>query len=62
MKGRPRKINSFAAALLRLYYKTRLWNVESLALRFGVSKRTIYRYIAKGGYNGNVKKRLHKGS
>ena len=59
--GRPRKIGIWTAKLMRLY-RTFGYDMDTLTSRFKVSKRTVYRYIAKGGYNGNVKKTLRKNS
>jgi len=59
--GRPKKIGIWTAKLMRLY-RYLGYDMNTLTERFGVSKRTVYRYTAKGGYNGNVKKGLHKNS
>ena len=59
--GRPRKVGVWTAKLMRLY-RYLGYDINTLTERFNVSKRTAYRYTAKGGYNGNVKKRLHKNS
>ena len=59
--GRPRKIGVWTARLIRLY-KHLGYDMETLTKRFKISQRTVYRYIAKGGYNVNDKKKLHKNS
>ena len=59
--GRPRKVGIWTAKLMRLY-RYLGYDINTLTERFGISKRTIYRYTAKGGYNVNDKKRLHKDS
>ena len=55
--GRPRKIGMWTAKLMRLYRHLG-YNMDIITQRFKVSKRTAYRYTAKGGYNGHVKKKL----
>ena len=55
--GRPRKVGVWTAKLMRLY-RYLGYDINTLTERFNVSKRTAYRYIAKGGYNGNDKKKL----
>ena len=59
--GRPRKVGIWTAKLMRLYRHLG-YDMNILAERFKLSKRTVYRYTAKGGYNVNDKKRLHKNS
>ena len=59
--GRPRKIGILTASLMCLY-RYLGYDMETLTKRFKISKRTVYRYTAKGGYNVNDKKRLHKNS
>ena len=59
--GRPRKVGMWTAKLMRLYRHLG-YDMETLTKRFKVSKRTAYRYTAKGGYNVNDKKRLYKNS
>ena len=51
--GRPKKIGIWTAKLMRLY-RYLGYDMNTLTERFGVSKRTVYRYTAKGGYNRNV--------
>jgi len=57
--GRPRKLGIWSTKLLRLYNYLG-YDMKILTERFGISKRTVYRYITKGGYN--VKKTLRKNS
>ena len=57
--GRPRKVGIWTAQLIRLYRHLG-YDMETLTKRFKISKRTVYRYIAKGGYNVNDKKGLRK--
>ena len=59
--GRPRKLGIWKARLMRLYRKIG-YDMDIITERFKISKRTVYRYTAKGGYNVNDKKRLHKNS
>ena len=59
--GRPRKLGIWTAKLMRLY-RYLGYDINTLTERFGISKRTIYTYTAKGGYNVNDKKRLRKNS
>ena len=59
--GRPRKVGIWTAKLMRLYRHLG-YDMETLTKRFKVSKRTAYRYTAKGGYNVNDKKRLRTNS
>ena len=59
--GRPRKVGIWTAKLMRLYRHLG-YDMNTLAERFKLSKRTVYRYTAKGGYNVNDKKGLHKNS
>ena len=59
--GRPRKVGIWTAKLMRLYRHLG-YDMDTLAERFKLSKRTVYRYTAKGGYNVNDKKRLRKNS
>ena len=59
--GRPRKLGIWTAKLLKLY-RYLGYDIYVLAKRFELSIRTIYRYTAKGGYNANDKKGLHKDS
>ena len=58
--GRPRKVGIWTAKLMRLYRHLG-YDMNTLAERFKLSKRTVYRYTAKGGYNVNDK-RLRKNS
>ena len=59
--GRPRKLGIWSAKLLKLYHYLG-YDINILAKRFGISKRTIYRYTAKGGRHVNDKKGLRKNS
>ena len=59
--GRPRKVGIWTAKLMRLYRHLG-YDMNTLAERFKLSKRTVYRYTAKGGYSVNDKKRLRKNS
>ena len=59
--GRPRKLGIWKARLMRLYRKIG-YDMDIITERFKISKRTVYRYTAKGGYNVNDKKRLRKNS
>jgi len=59
--GRPRKLGIWTAKLMRLY-RYLGYDMKTLTERFGVSKRTVYRYTAKGGRNVNDKERLHTNS
>ena len=59
INGRPRKLGIWSSKLLRLYHFLG-YDMNVLAQLFGISKRTVYRYITKGGYN--VKKALRKNS
>ena len=53
--GRPRKLGIWKARLMRLYRKIG-YDMDIITERFKISKRTVYRYTAKGGYNVNDKK------
>lgn len=59
--GRPRKVGIWTAKLMKMY-RYLGYDIDTLKQKFKVSERTIYRYIAKGGYNGNDKKKLWKNS
>ena len=49
-QGRPKKIQGFN--LMRLYWRhIKGDNIATLASRFDVSGRTIYRYLRKGNQN-----------
>ncbi len=60
-KGRPRKLGIWSAKLLKLYHYLG-YDINVLAKRFGISKRTIYRYTTKGGRHANDKTRLYQNS
>ena len=59
--GRPRKVGIWTAKLMKLYRHLG-YNMDTITKRFNISRSSAYQYTAKGGYNGNVKKRLRQDS